>query len=104
MNREELKKILADLQLDPDSYSLTGGLPNERYVLAPEPDGHWAVYYSERGERSGLRLFDLEADACVFFLDLIKHDLSSVRRSHDDGSSNGDGGLTREERQTKLFE
>ena len=32
----------------------------------------WEVYYSERGEKSNVRIFDLESDACEYFLKKLK--------------------------------
>lgn len=80
MNREQLKSRLAALRIDPTAYSLSGGLPNECLVLNQEPNGKWEVYYSERGEKSGLRIFDSEESAAQYFLDVILHD-SAVRRT-----------------------
>jgi hypothetical protein len=79
MNREQLKKQLETLRIDPTAYCLSGGLPNERLVLNQEQDGAWEVYYSERGRKSGLRVFNSEENAIQYFLDVILHD-SAVRR------------------------
>ena len=37
------------------------GPPPEKYVLAEE-DGHWAVYYSERGERRDDEISEQQSD------------------------------------------
>ena len=74
MNREHLKEHLTALGVNASAYSLNGGLPNEQYVLSKEPSGQWAVYYSERGQKTGLSFFDSETAACEFFLDKITHD------------------------------
>lgn len=79
MNREQLKTELTSLKIDPSAYCLTGGLPNERLVLNQEPSGLWEVYYSERGQKNGLRTFDSETSAVQFFLNAILND-SAVRR------------------------
>jgi hypothetical protein len=79
MNREQLKTQLTDLRIDPTAYCLSGGLPNECLVLNQEPNGIREVYYSERGQKSNLRLFDSEDKAVQYFLDVILHD-SAVRR------------------------
>ena len=80
MNKVELKTKLEQAGVYSQAYSLDGGLPNERYVLSEEPDGRWNVYYSERGQKSGLRSFDSESAACQFFLDLLLQD-PTVRRA-----------------------
>ena len=79
MNKGELENKLASLNIDPTAYCLSGGLPNERLVLNQEQDGAWEVYYSERGRKSGLRVFNSEENAIQYFLDVILHD-SAVRR------------------------
>ena len=79
MNREQLTDRLTALGIDPTAYCLSGGLPNESLVLNQEPSGEWQVYYSERGQKSGLRIFDSEDNAVHFFLEVILHD-SAVRR------------------------
>jgi len=76
MNRKQLKEKLGSLGVDPHAYSLSGGLPNEQYVLSEEPNEQWGVYYSERGQKTGLKNFDSESSACYFFLDKITRDLS----------------------------
>jgi hypothetical protein len=53
--------------IDPQSYSLDGGLPAETYVLAQEAGG-WVVYYSERGSRMEPTFFDAEDEACDYLL------------------------------------
>jgi len=66
MTLSELGTNLAKCGLPKDAYSLTGGLPNETYCIE-EVDGNWHVYYSERGTRTGNRVFDNEQEACDYF-------------------------------------
>ncbi len=80
MNKAELKTELEQAGVYAESYSLGGGLPNERYVLSQEANGRWDVYYSERGQKSGLRSFDSESAACQFFLDHVLKDPTVRRR------------------------
>ncbi len=80
MNREQLKEHLADLGVDTCAFSLPGGLPNEKYVLDQEANGQWAVYYGERGQKSGLQRFDSEGSACKFFLGTLVRDQSAKRK------------------------
>jgi hypothetical protein len=80
MNREILKTELTLLGVEPHAYSLDGGLPSERHVISEESDGKWGVYYSERGQKTGLKIFDSESDACVFFLERITEDLGIKRK------------------------
>lgn len=64
MNRDELRCQMDEAKVNPNSYSLDGGLPSESYVLSNDGYGVWAVYYSERGHRSSEIKFDSESAAC----------------------------------------
>lgn len=66
MNKAELAAALAAAGVRPAAYSLDGGLPGERLCLEERADG-WAVYYSERGLRTGETLYPTEAEACEAF-------------------------------------
>jgi hypothetical protein len=79
MTKLELKSKLEQAGVYSEAYSLDGGLPNERYVLSQEPNGRWEVYYSERGQKCGLRSFDSESAACQLFLKQLFED-PTVRR------------------------
>jgi len=59
---------------------MDGGLPNERYVLSQEASGRWDVYYSEARQKTGLRSFDSESEACEFFLGHILKDPTARRK------------------------
>ncbi len=61
-----LKQRLIDEKVSTSEYSLEGGLPNEAYCLAQNED-NWEVYYSERGVRTSLGVFDNEEEACDYF-------------------------------------
>jgi len=74
MNLSELKTKLANSSLPDDAYCLTGGLPNEAYCVEQSPDGKWHTYYSERGQRTGLKTFDSEDEACDYFFDTYVRD------------------------------
>ena len=74
MNIRELKEIFEGQRIPKDLYSLSGGLPNESYCIE-QVKGQWAVYYSERGIRSNLELFDTEEDACLYLYECVKREL-----------------------------
>lgn len=71
MNVQELKIIFESEEIPKDMYSFKGGLPNESYCIMPV-DGQWEVYYSERGIKSGSKLFDTEEDACLYLYNCVK--------------------------------
>ena len=67
----ELECELLQLRISDDLYSImTGGLPNEKLCIVKEDK--WKVYYSERGNKSGLKVFETETEACEYFLREIK--------------------------------
>jgi hypothetical protein len=70
---------LENAGFDPDSYSLTGGHPSEKYVLDHRGQ-QWLVYYSERGEENGLRCFPSEDLACRHLADLVGRDRTARHR------------------------
>ena len=71
MTTDELQKELNKLGVSQDLYSLMiGGFPNEKLCIVKEES--WQVYYSERGHKSGLKIFDTETEACEFFLRKMK--------------------------------
>jgi hypothetical protein len=76
MTRAELGIRLAERGITPAAYSLDGGLPSEKYVLEQRIND-WAVYYSEKGQKTGERTFDGEEAACHYILDLLTNDPST---------------------------
>lgn len=73
MKVSELLAYLESKHVPADSFSLNGGMPNEAYCIDRE-GGQWAVYYSERGLRTGLISFSSEEEACDHFVSLLKRD------------------------------
>jgi hypothetical protein len=71
MNLYQLELVLQKSKIPKDAYSLKGGLPNEQFCISHE-NGKWEVYYSERGNKTSLKIFDFEEIACNYFLDWIK--------------------------------
>ena len=67
----ELERELLQLGISDDLYSImTGGLSNEKLCIVKEDK--WQVYYSERGNKSGLKIFETETEACEYFLRQLK--------------------------------
>jgi len=73
MNKIELENLLISKGVPKQYYALKGGLPNEAYTLNKD-ENKWEVYYSERGNKSGLQMFDSEEAACDYFYKLINTD------------------------------
>jgi DNA-directed RNA polymerase subunit F len=77
-SKEILQQLLDDLQVLPRYYSLTGGLPDDRYVLSEE-NRKWHVYYTEKGSKEKEKIFNSEDEACRYFIWFIAVD-PSVRK------------------------
>lgn len=77
MNLSELACLLEQLELHPNAYSIGIGIPeaDETYCLVQE-NGVWRIYYAERGQRSDMREYVSEEEACNAFLELLKSDES----------------------------
>lgn len=73
MNVTELAQKLTEQGVSEEWYSLlSGGLPNERLCLIKTETG-WQVYYSEHGEKNGIKFFDTEDGACSYFYKELQH-------------------------------
>ena len=73
MNISGLARMLADKNIPSDAYSLEGGFPNEAFCIGRDSAGGlWEVYYSEKGQKSGLRTFDAEDGACDHFIEMLR--------------------------------
>lgn len=71
MNHMQLADILEHEHIDPNSYSIGPSTRGEQYCIE-FLDGSWAVYYAERGLRTGIKNFDNEGDACQYLLTLLR--------------------------------
>ena len=67
MTIKELKQVFESKGISENMYSLKGGLPNEIYCIE-KIDDVWEVYYSERGSKTGLKVFITEDEACQYLL------------------------------------
>ncbi len=72
MKKQELINKLKEAEIPEDSYSLVGGIYNDRYYIE-EVYGTWELYYCERGKRYNEKHFSLEEDACEYFYNIIKN-------------------------------
>ena len=63
MNIIELRKRIKKEKIPLDSYSLDGGMPNDRYCLKKTSIG-WEVYYSEMGKKHNVKKYLSEQEAC----------------------------------------
>lgn len=77
MTREELRLRLNEEGFPNESYSLEGGLPNERLCLERK-NNRWFVYYSEKGNRTNEKDFLLEEVACQYFYELMVNMVKDV--------------------------
>lgn len=71
MNLMQLELELKKTNIPKYSYSLKGGLPNEVFCISNETR-KWEIYYSERGNKTSLKTFEFEQEACDYFFTWIK--------------------------------
>jgi len=75
VNREELHQVLCREGVKPNCYSLEARYSDPSEALCLRQEGsEWLVYYSERGQQTGKRAFQSEAEACVHLLELLRAD------------------------------
>lgn len=70
MTKNDLLDKLVKMKIPMDVYSLNGGFPNEAYCLNHIGDVY-EVYYSERGQKSELKSFGTESEACKYLFESI---------------------------------
>ncbi len=67
LTRTSLEALLNELGVQARAYSLYGAHLPESIVIDHRPSG-WFVFYTERGDESGVRTHPVEADACLDLL------------------------------------
>lgn len=71
MDVKKLRDELEKMGISKELYSLmAGGTPNEKLCLVYEDA--WKIYYSERGRRTGEKIYTDEEEACEAFLRKVK--------------------------------
>lgn len=77
MKKNELERKLVAENINPYSYSLEGGLPNEAFCLGKYGES-WEVYYSEKGSKTSLKTFMTEDEACDYLYNWIINTMKSM--------------------------
>lgn len=75
MNIKELKELLQKENIPENAYSLSGGLQHDTYCI-DEIYGTWEIYYTELGQKSNLKVFKSEDEACNYFYNWLKETMS----------------------------
>lgn len=72
MKVAELINELGKIKIPESEYSiLEEGLPNE-IMCIQYINQKWEVFYSERGRKTGLMIFEDEDSACDYFFEVLK--------------------------------
>lgn len=75
MNLDSLKLDLERLGIKKRWYSLSEEFADEAFCIHRSKERElWEVYYCERGEKSNLRTFKSEDEACEWFYHFITSD------------------------------
>lgn len=69
MKKNELLMRLNQEKIPVDAYSLSGGLPNEKFCV--NKNEYWEVYYSERGIKTQLKKFNTEEEAYDYLYSIL---------------------------------
>ena len=71
MNISDIGHEMAILNIPSNAFSI-GDPTQDESLCIREKNGHWEVFYFERGIKTGLRIFKEEHEACCNFLSTIK--------------------------------
>ena len=80
MTIKELENELKILNVKSTAYTINGDLHTDTYNLNKNYNKWEYFYFDEKGNKLDYRNFDNEKDACKYFLDRIKNDLSYPTR------------------------
>lgn len=76
MNSQELRVILDELDIPNRYYSINGNIASDKYIFK-EVYNYWECYYiDERGKQNDYHRFDNEDDACEYFLNMLRMEMS----------------------------
>ncbi|PIG27026.1 hypothetical protein CLU93_1251 [Janthinobacterium sp. 35] len=71
MNISDIGHEMAISNIPSNAFSI-GDATQDESLCIREQNGHWEVFYYERGIKTGLRIFKEEHEACCNFLSTIK--------------------------------
>ena len=77
MNIEKLIQIVKINEIPEWHYSF-GSYGNDQSTDIIFEDGRWVIYTNERGQRSDVKYFENESDACNELLNQIKFELQQM--------------------------
>lgn len=75
MTKDDVIEILKNLKVHPKHYAIGGELKDYAINVERMHNGQYAVYYSERGEKSKLKYYSDENEAYKDLLSRIKENL-----------------------------
>ena len=76
MEIKDLIRIISD-SYPLDIVDFENEYPNKSYCIR-QKNRQWEVYYSERGQKTDLKKFNSESDACEYLLEQIKTGYNKV--------------------------
>jgi len=72
MKIESIVRFINDNGYPYDLVNFEQEYPNEAYCIRQTKTEKWEVYYSEKGQKSGLVTFNSETEACEYLMKKIK--------------------------------
>ncbi len=75
MEKVELLRKLIKLNVPPRYYSIGEEIKDYAHNIEKLYNGTYAVYYLERGEKSGLKIFNTEEEALSKLIERLEEDI-----------------------------
>lgn len=76
MTESELLERLIKLNVPPKYYSIGGEIKDNAHNIELLPDRTYAVYYLERGEKAGKKIFRTKEEALAKLIERLKQDIA----------------------------
>lgn len=76
MDKVQLLKQLINLNIPPRYYSIGPEIKESAHNIELLASGKYALYYLERGEKVGMKIFDTEDDAMTALISRLKQDIA----------------------------
>ena len=75
MNVRQLEKVLDNLGIPKNYYSINGHLIADTYILNQAYSKWEYFYYDEKGNQEGYKSFNNENEACEYLLEKLKNEM-----------------------------
>ena len=81
MDRRDLGVILRAEDINPRTFDIKDGLPDDECYVLRWTGFSWSVFYGERGNQNDRHDFSSESEACEYLLEVLRNDPTVRMRS-----------------------